>query len=103
MTLSAQAIRFRERYTLSAGQVKPIAIARVVTIEAPAMLLVMLQYDLLVHPGEDTASPIGGHTSVTRRARENAFRERRRRNLEALIPCILPSQRSSRGKRQQNS
>jgi hypothetical protein len=42
MALSAQTVRFVKGNKLSAGQVKTISIARVVTIQAPPMLLVVL-------------------------------------------------------------
>ncbi|HWQ52218.1 MAG TPA: hypothetical protein VN442_00950 [Bryobacteraceae bacterium] len=89
VALSTQAVRFLERDGLAAGQVKRIAIARIVTIQAPAMLLVVLQDDLFVHPGKNAARSVCGHALVARRAWENAFRKRRRRNFKPLVCPLL--------------
>ena len=48
VTLAAHPVRFLERHPLPAREVQDIAIVGVVAIEAPPVLLVMLQHDVVV-------------------------------------------------------
>jgi hypothetical protein len=60
-----------------------VAIVRVVTVEAPPVLFVVLQHDVLVIL-DRTPGPIGLEIRVAERARIDAFRERGRRHLDML-------------------
>ena len=49
VALPAQAVRLLERHRLAAREVQHVAVRRVVAVEAPAVLLVVLQDDVGVH------------------------------------------------------
>ena len=50
VALAAQPVGLLEGHPLAAGQVEPVAVGRVVAVEAPAVLLVVPQLDVVVHP-----------------------------------------------------
>jgi hypothetical protein len=83
VTLSAHAVRLLERHRLSAREMKTVAIPRVVTVETPAMFLVVLEHDVIVGVDELATRLVGGQVllDVTLGAREYAVRERRRRRF----------------------
>jgi hypothetical protein len=83
VALPAQAIRLFEWHSLTAREMKNVAIVRVVTVEAPPVLFVVLQHDVLVIV-DGTTGAIGFEIRVTERARIDALRERRRRHLDVL-------------------
>src|SRR5579872_4180976 len=61
-----------------------VAIICIVTIQAPAVGLVVLEDDVRVHPGELTPAAIGGHARMTVGTRENALREWRWGHLKVF-------------------
>jgi hypothetical protein len=60
VALPTQAVRFVKRNALATCKVERIAIRRVVTIQAPPMLLVVLQDDVFMHAGQRAARPVTG-------------------------------------------
>src|SRR5947209_1096474 len=84
VALTAQPVRFLECHRLAAGQVEGIAIGGVMTVQAPPVLRVVLQYDVGVHRRQFAALAVHRHPRVAVGARVDAFAERRRRNLQTF-------------------
>jgi hypothetical protein len=89
VALAAQFVGFFEQNRLSAGKMEPVTIGGVMTIEAPAVLFVVLQHDIGVHPRKFTPGTVGLHVGMTRRAWEDAFRKRRWRHFHTLRSARL--------------
>ncbi len=64
MALAAETVGFVERHRLAAGQVEDIAVIGVVTIQTPAVGLVVLEDDVGMHGGELTAVAVGRHARM---------------------------------------
>jgi hypothetical protein len=84
VALAAEPVGLLEGDRRAARQVQLVEIVRVVTVEAPAVLRVVLQHDLLVGVAHPPPSRVDRKVllDVAIRARKGAFGEGRRRNLE---------------------
>ena len=85
VALAAQQVRALERHALAAREVQPVAVGRVVAVEAPAVLLVVAQLDVVVHLAQLAPRGVRLEAGVAAGAREDAVAERRRRQLEPLF------------------
>ena len=63
VALAAEFVGFFKRHRLSTGEVQPIPIVPVMTIETPTVLFVMLQDNFVVH-GENASGAVDFHLRV---------------------------------------
>ena len=73
VALAAEPVGLVERHGLAAGQVERVAIGRIVAIEAPAVLFVVLEDDVGVHVGQHAAGPVRA-SRRGRRCKERCLR-----------------------------
>jgi len=86
MALAAEPVGFRELDEPSVREVQEIAILRIVTVQAPAVPLVVVQIDPFVLEGQFAAFPVHIVFRVmTIAAWENILAEGRRRNLDLIL------------------
>ena len=89
MALPAQAVGLLELHQRSAGEPQPVAVVGVVAVQTPAVLLVVLQVDLLVRHLQLAA--LGAHRDVrvvAVGAGEDTLAEGRRRHLDVLLLAL---------------
>src|SRR5664279_3761272 len=73
VALAAEAVRFFERHMLAAGQVQDVAVVGVVTVQAPAVGLIVLENDVGVHGRKLTPVAVRRHTGMAVGARAVSY------------------------------
>jgi hypothetical protein len=87
VALAAQLVRFLERDQLTSGQVQHVPVPGIVTVQAPPVVLIVLEDYIVVKIHQLALFEIGFHLGMAHSAGIGIFAERRRGHLN--IGCLF--------------
>ena len=85
MTLTAKLIGFFVIDQIPSSRVEHVSIGIIVAIQAPSVLFIMLEFDVVVEFFQLSSLKISFHVSVTFRAGKDILTKGRRRHLDILL------------------